>query len=267
MLYFLLAGISIAIFLIGSLIFRHRELQKKITHSEKLISEFRDSFAREQKGNKSQLELLRKQLKSREESLKAERKRIAADLHDDVIQRMVVLRIQLEQLLYYPIPDRAEAEIKLLHRELEKIMGDIRYLIDDLVHPKFESQTFTELVKGMAERLGRVLHRKVTFELQHEAQEFYIAPSIKRELYYIVQEAAQNSLNHSVAFILQITLSWQNGLLVIIEDDGQGLLKRGRGEGYGMASIQKRAEGIGANLEIGSASRGLMIVLEYNGSQ
>lgn len=76
-----------------------------------LISEFRDSFAREQKGNKSQLELLRKQLKSREESVKAERKRIATDLHDDVIQRMVVLRIQLEQLLYYPIPDRAYKKI------------------------------------------------------------------------------------------------------------------------------------------------------------
>jgi signal transduction histidine kinase len=76
----------------------------------------------------------------------------------------------------------------------------------------------------MAERFDRVLHRKVKFELQHEEQEFHIVPHIKRELYYIVQEAAQNSLNHSVAYILQISLSWQHGLRVIIEDDGQGLL-------------------------------------------
>lgn len=180
---------------------------------------------------------------------------------------MVVVRFRLEQLLYFLLPKRAEDEVQSLHKDLEHIMADIRYLIDDLVHPKFESQTFTELIKGMAERLSRVLHRKVKFELQHEELEFHIKPSIKRELYYIVQEAAQNSLNHSVAYVLQILLSWQNGLLVIIEDDGQGLLERGRGKGYGVASIKKRAEAIGAKLEIKSTSRGLVIVLEYTGSQ
>lgn len=248
-------------------LFQIKALRRTITKQDKIISETRDSSFQEQERNKIQLDFLRKQLKSNEELLKAERKRIADDLHDDIIQRLVVLRIRLEQLLYYPIPNRVESEVKQLHMEMEKIMGDIRYLIHDLVNPKFEVQTFTELVKGMTERLVRVLHRKVRFELQHEDREFHMAPSIKRELYYIVQEAAQNSLNHSVAYVLQITMSWQNGLLVIIEDDGQGLLERGRGKGFGVASIQKRAEAIRANLQLKSTSRGLVIILEYKGSQ
>lgn len=255
-----LAGVYFLFLKFNALRKANHELQRALAQARKVFSDEKAAY-------QQQLSVLQKQVRSNEELLKAERKRIAADLHDDIIQRMVVLRIRLEQLLYYPIPDRAELEVKQMHLEMEKIVGDIRYLIHDLVHPKFEFQTFTELVKGMAERLGRVLHRKVKFELQHEEQEFHIAPLIKRELYYIVQEAAQNSLNHSVAYILQISLSWQNGLLVIIENDGQGLLKRGRGEGYGIASIQKRAEAIGANLQIKSTSRGLVIVLEYNGSQ
>ncbi|MBX2968734.1 MAG: hypothetical protein KF803_05140 [Cyclobacteriaceae bacterium] len=252
----ILAGIYFLFLRFNALINTNHELQRALAQAHKVFSDEKAAY-------QQQANLLQKQARSNEELLTAERKRIAADLHDDIIQRMVVVRFRLEQLLYFVLPKRAESEVQSLHKELEHIMADIRYLIDDLVHPKFESQTFTELVKGMAERLSRVLHRKVKFELQHEEQEFHIAPSIKRELYYIVQEAAQNSLNHSVAFILQISLSWQNGLLVIIEDDGQGLLERGRGEGYGVSSIQRRAEAIGANLEIKSTSRGLVIVLEY----
>lgn len=255
-----LAGVYFLFLRFNALIKDNRELQRALVQAHKVFSDEKAKY-------QQQVSVLLKQVQSNEELLAAERKRIAADLHDDIIQRMVVVRFRLEQLLYFLLPKRAEDEVQSLHKDLEHIMADIRYLIDDLVHPKFESQTFTELINGMAERLSRVLHRKVKFELQHEEQEFHIAPSIKRELYYIVQEAAQNSLNHSVAYILQISLSWQNGLLVIIEDDGQGLLERGRGEGYGVASIQRRAEAIGANLEIKSTSRGLVILLEYNGLQ
>ncbi|MBX2957536.1 MAG: hypothetical protein KF846_15330 [Cyclobacteriaceae bacterium] len=248
-------------------LYRLKKIQRTKAELNRTLEEAQKIIANAMARNKQLEASLQHQLKSNEELFKTERKRIATDLHDDIIQRMVVVRFRIEQLLYYPIHKRAEDEVKLLHRDLESIIGDIRYLIDDLVQPKFELQTFTELVKSLVDRLARVLHRKVEFNVQYEDDEFHLAPHIKRELYYIIQEAAQNSLNHSVAFILLISLSWENGLSVIIEDDGQGLLQRGRGEGYGTVSIQQRAVAIGADLSIKSTSRGLVILLEYKNSQ
>ncbi|MBX2944242.1 MAG: hypothetical protein KF725_00295 [Cyclobacteriaceae bacterium] len=210
---------------------------------------------------------LQQQVKSNDTLLKAERKRIAADLHDDIVQRMVVVRLRLEQLSYYPLPERAKKEVLLLHRELENIMADIRYLIDDLVQPKFEIQSFSTLIHELVARLSRIIHRKVEFKVQYEQDEFFIQPYIKRELYYIIQEAAQNSLNHSTASVLLISLRWEDTLWVVIEDDGQGLLQRGRGKGYGTESIKQRAGAIGAELIIRSRTPGLVILLGYRNSQ
>lgn len=247
-------------------LFRFNEFQKIINNQNLAIKNGQDALMGEEEKNRNQQDFITKELKSRDELLKSERKRIAADLHDDIIQRLVVLRMRLEQLLYFTIPGRAEIEVKQLHHELENIMGDMRYLIHDLVHPKFDKYTFTALIERLVQRLGCVLHRKVELVLHAEDQEFFIPSPIKRELYYIIQEATQNSLSHSVALTLRVSLSWKEGLLVIVEDDGQGLLERGRGEGYGFSSIQRRAVAIGATLQIKSTSRGLAITVEWKKS-
>ncbi|MBX2964720.1 MAG: hypothetical protein KF845_01150 [Cyclobacteriaceae bacterium] len=270
MIHLFIIVITVAASALVIYLFRQFEsLQKSNAELNHALAKANNSTVHERNRNKLHEASLQEQLKKNEELLKSERKRIAADLHDDIVQRMVVVRFRLEQLLYYPLPKRAEDEVKLLHRDMERIMGDIRYLIDDLVQPKFEIQTFTELVKNLFNKLSRMLHLKTEFTVRFEENEFPIPPHVKRELYYIIQEAAQNSLNHSVALILEITVSWQNGLMVIVKDDGQGLplLGRGRGRGHGMASIQQRAEAIGADLTIRNKFPGLIIILEYENSQ
>lgn len=264
-----LVTILVAAMLLPALYFlrRLKGLQNKHNELTLTIRKVNEDLVEALERSKRMEAELQQQLKSNTVLLKAERKRIAADLHDDIIQRMVVVRLRLEQLSYYPIPERAEKEVLLLHRELENIMADIRYLIDDLVQPKFETQSFSTLIRGLVARLSRIIHRKVEFKVQPEQDEFYIQPHIKRELYYIIQEAAQNSLNHSTASVLLISLRWEDALRVVIEDDGQGLLQRGRGKGYGTGSIKQRAEAIGAELIIKSRAPGLVILLGYKNSQ
>lgn len=251
----------------GYFLFRIKNLQRTAAKLNRTLTEVQESVAKEQARNRQLKTSLQHQLESNEALLKTERKRIAADLHDDIIQRMILVRLRIEQLLFFPLPVRAENEIKSLHRDMENILADIRYLIDDLVHPKFETQSFSALIRELAAQLSRIFYLKVEFKVQHEQDEFFIPPYIKRELYYIIREAAQNSLNHSIASVLIISLSWQDGLWVVIRDDGQGLLQHGRGKGYGTESMKRRAEAIGAELIIKNRMPGLVIMLGYKNSQ
>jgi signal transduction histidine kinase len=114
----ILAGVYFLFLRFHALIETNRELQHALAQAHKVISD-------EKAAHQQQMGVLQKQVRSNEDLLTAERKRIAADLHDDTIQRMVVVRFRLEQLLYYPIPKRAEAEVQSLHKELEHIMADI----------------------------------------------------------------------------------------------------------------------------------------------
>ncbi|MCU0356273.1 MAG: hypothetical protein MUE95_01710 [Cyclobacteriaceae bacterium] len=111
--------------------------------------------------------------------------------------------------------------------------------------------------------MSRALHCKVEFDVRAEQMEFIISSHVKRELYFIIQEVAQNTLKHAFANLLTIKLSWENGLQVIIQDDGQGLLPLGMGKGFGLASIQNRAHAIGAQMSMHNTTPGLIVILEY----
>src|SRR5882724_4453925 len=78
--------------------------------------------------------------------IKNERERIAHELHDDIVQRLVAIRLRLEQLHYYVLQPVVEKEINQLNAEIGYAMRDLRYVIRNLVQPHVENSDFNQLL-------------------------------------------------------------------------------------------------------------------------
>jgi signal transduction histidine kinase len=196
-----------------------------------------------------------------DQTVEVERKRIANELHDDTVQRMVAVRLRLEQILYYPIHEGVAKEVSGLRKELDEIVVALRFLINDLTQPRFEQRPFSYLIGELVGTLGAMHHVKLIVKSSQPDQEFDMEPHVKQELYYLVHEVAHNFLKSSLGFQLTIHLHWSDHLIIHIKDNGQGL-QRGRGYGMGMVTMLERANRIQAELLFTSLNDGLGVTIK-----
>ncbi|MFN5171164.1 MAG: sensor histidine kinase [Cyclobacteriaceae bacterium] len=193
--------------------------------------------------------------------LQHEQKRIAGELHDDTVQRIVAVRFKLEEILYSNSPVYIEKQVEALRSELDDIIGTVRYLIKGLTQPKFEKFSFAHISRELICSLGVMHHLKVNYQVVNEPLEFAMPASVKQDLYYIMHEVCHNFLKSSMGFQLTCTLSWSRELLRInMEDNGQGMATS-RGYGLGMQSMQERADRIGAQIDFITITVGLHVVI------
>ena len=189
-------------------------------------------------------------------AINKERQRIAFELHDDTVQRMAAVRLRMEEFSYrINKPEQLEV-LQALGEEMNQIMKSLRYVINDLAQPAFETDSFSLLMKRLTTGLNRVTET-VQFSLENEKLEFGLPPNVKKQLYRLVQEAVQNSMKHAFGFKLKVRVLWSAVLEIEIEDGGQGYLSSKTG-GMGLASMKKRAQAIGATLTVNSI-RGVLV--------
>jgi signal transduction histidine kinase len=89
---------------------------------------------------------------------------------------------------------------------------------------------------------------------------------LERDIIGIAQEALNNALNHSRAQKICIRASAVRsiGFRLSVADNGRGIAREHRSRGFGMTSMQERAERIGASLTIVTAPRaGTEVVLAW----
>ena len=83
----------------------------------------------------------------------------------------------------------------------------------------------------------------------------------------IAQEALTNAVKHARAQRIMIRASTVQsvGLRLSVSDDGRGIARDARSTGFGMTSMQERAERIGASLTIVTAPKsGTEVVLAWD---
>jgi signal transduction histidine kinase len=195
-----------------------------------------------------------------EKAIDKERLRIAHELHDDIVQRIAAVRLRMEEFSYRLDHPELVDRLSALSEEMNQIMKSLRFIIYGLPQPQFEN-TFSILMKDfLLARLNRVASKTVEFNLENEQGEFFLPLPAKRELYNLVQEAVQNSLKHSTGFRLKLSVCWSQMLEIEVTDNGQGYLPQvGAVPGLGFASMQTRAEAIGARVHVIPSSYGVVV--------
>lgn len=183
------------------------------------------------------------------EATENERKRIAKDLHDGVVQQLGAIKLRLDGLSVADIDGREISEIKqiaesaaeetrsLSHQMMPKI------LLDMGLEPSMQ-----QVIDQSLEPLGIKSHFEC-FGLKPRYPE-----QIEISIYRIFQELAQNVIKHSGAQHVEVQLmEVKNRLILIVEDDGDGI-KVGESKGMGLFNIESRLSPLHGKLEFDEAS-------------
>ncbi len=205
-----------------------------------------------------QRQLLQKVITAQED----ERRRVAVELHDGVIQNLVSALYRL-RLCAVRMRD-ADSEAALALREAEEIMdGSIAemrrivaglrpFVLDDL-----------GLAVALEKHVGQVREKapcEILLDLVPEE-----IPSLPKEaetaLFRIAQEAISNALKHSRCTRARVALRVEGGEVVLeVADDGVGFdasgMQRRHTAGFGLVGMRERAESLGGSLHIRSVKGG-----------
>jgi signal transduction histidine kinase len=139
-------------------------------------------------------------------------------------------------------------------------MGDIVWAIDPA------RDHLIDLVQRMRRFASEVLsNRKIEVQFRAPAgdADLTLGPGVRRDVFLIFKEAVNNAARHAECSCLAIDLAVEGSRLVLrIGDNGIGFDASVAGEGQGLASMKRRAAGLGAELRLTSTNgRGTEIVL------
>ncbi|MFI7587413.1 GAF domain-containing sensor histidine kinase [Spongisporangium articulatum] len=178
-----------------------------------------------------------------------DRERIAADLHDLVIQRLFAAGISLEAVGGRLGAGETADRVARVVDDLDATISQIRTTI-------FQLQTTATNAHGVRARLLDVVHeaREVLgFEpaLRFSGLLDTLRGDVVEDLLAVTREALSNTARHAAATAVAVEVSRTAGVVVLtVTDDGVGA-----GEftgGNGMANLRRRAESHGGSLVVES---------------
>ena len=177
-----------------------------------------------------------------------ERQRIARDLHDSSLQNLthLVHKVELSSLYIDQDPIKAKLELATVEQGLRKVIDDIRNRIYDLRPMSFDDLGLKETLLKLFSSLNQ--DGKFNIETDIDEIDINVSDSITElaliNIYRIIQECVQNSINHSNGNKIRVTLRNEDNVYsIIIQDNGIGFdLKEAvkKNRHFGLSVVEER---------------------------
>jgi PAS domain S-box-containing protein len=171
-----------------------------------------------------------------------ERRKIAADIHDDSIQAMTATSLRLQQLRKHVTTDQQQELIARLDEAVRESIVRLRRLMFDLRPPTLDRTGLGPALRELLERLGTDIDIDYTLEDKLATDP---SPELRVELYRITQEALANVRKHARAAHVKVALQRvEQGYHVRVTDDGVGFdVPNGSGQPghFGLVAMRERA--------------------------
>ena len=184
-----------------------------------------------------------------------ERRRIARDLHDVVLQD---LSGALQSLRLTHLRAKGSGMNLDLQEELQALgraTTGLRSAMYDLRHEK--ERSFVKSVESLVE-LNRQLtpERKIALSIGEGFREAFLQ-EVGVELLRVLKEALTNVRRHSRAGSVEVRLQTEGETLVAeVADDGRGFDPGAAQGGVGLVGMSERVEGLGGEIEVKSSPGG-----------
>ena len=203
------------------------------------------------------------------EAHEEERTRIARELHDDIVQRVALVAVELEGF------DQGAADAKTgIHdpiRHACKSLFDIGKDIQELSHRLHSSKLEYLGLVTAAKSFCRELSEKHTIriEFKHSDIPSAVPKEISLCLFRVLQEALRNAVTHSGAGDFMVEMHGSPGeIRLIVSDSGTGFDWRHaiNGRGLGLISMRERLRLVKGELSIQSEpGRGTTVLARVPG--
>jgi signal transduction histidine kinase len=210
----------------------------------------------------------RGQQEERRKATLEERNRLARDIHDNLAQGFAAILMQLQAAqraggtLPAAVATSLENAVVLARTHLTEARRSVCTLRPN--------EGDGEDVAAALHRIADLGQRTTDVPIEVVADELpRFGEGVEREIVAIAQEALTNAMRHADARRITIRASSVKsiGLRLSVGDDGRGIARGRQASGFGMTSMQERADRIGASLTIVTAPRsGTEVVLAWEPS-
>jgi PAS domain S-box-containing protein len=183
----------------------------------------------------------------------AERRRLARDLHDGVLQDLSYSTAAMGLILLEAEGTGLEEELQSAIDAARGAAQGLRAAVNDLRLEEERDRPFPEVVKSLVQR-NRAMARGCEISVE-VGERFPLAPlgDAGTEVLRVIQEALTNARRHSGARNVWVSLQMEgNDLVAEVSDDGRGF-GPDTASGVGLSSMSERAAAIGGKVEIESA--------------
>jgi signal transduction histidine kinase len=201
-----------------------------------------------------------------------ERHRIAADIHDRVVSRIVGALYELETCIQLdgqsePLQAKLQLLEHLLNEAVDKTRTSIYNLWPAILDHMGLVSALRELVSQDGERTG------IQHSLRVYGKPYGLRPEAKIAAYRIVQEALSNIHQHAAAESVSISIRYSpQQVRIAIHDNGQGfdierVMLSPPGHHFGLIGMRERALSVGGQLRLESEpGQGSQVIVDIPAS-
>ena len=176
-----------------------------------------------------------------------ERRRVAAELHDQVGQTLTALGLHVDRLLGRS-PADLEDEIRDVRDGILGCVDDVRRIARELRPEALDTLGLVAALTNLSERMTQHTGIEIVRRLERDL------PTITDDgavvIYRIAQESLTNAVRHASPTCIEMELRRdRDGVELVVCDDGIGYVANGERQG-GILGMRERALSIGAELRI-----------------
>lgn len=190
-----------------------------------------------------------------------EREAISRELHDELGQMLTALRMDCVWLASYlrDKDETARQRATTMRDHIDKTLDDVSRMSHELRPGVLDDLGLIDAVESLVSDYEQRTGMACIFEHRDVPE---LPKTESTAIYRIVQEALTNSVRHSHATQVSVTMHRENGNLhVQVRDNGVGLPEDQEGQGFGITGMQERAYIVGGELRIESApGRGTSVI-------
>jgi PAS domain S-box-containing protein len=197
-----------------------------------------------------------------------ERTRLARELHDSVSQGLFSMTMHARAAQLAMVRAGLD-ETGPLGRAITELGELTRGALAEMRALIFELRPAALAEEGLVAALGKQAaaqsaREQVAITVDGPEERLNVGPGVEEHLYRIVSEAMQNVVRHAGADRAAVAVTADEGVLrVVVSDDGAGFDPGSEHPGHlGLSTMAERAEAIGAELDVTSATgNGTVVVL------
>ncbi|MFK7784423.1 MAG: sensor histidine kinase [Crocinitomicaceae bacterium] len=195
----------------------------------------------------------KKILKNTVEIQEEERRRIAQDLHDELGAVLSICKMRLTSLEKNYTGN--VSELLDLKAYLDAALKSTRRISRELMPVQLEQLGLKKSLLSFAHFAGESSEIEINTEIEISSVE--LPPSLQLGIYRIYAELVNNSMKYANASSVTARIDVSNESIVLMhEDDGQGIDFEQFESGLGMMSINNRIEYLGGNWKYGNKPEG-----------
>lgn len=195
--------------------------------------------------------------------LENERRRIARDIHDDLGQNLLALKIDLGLLRSHAaeLAPKINEQLALISGNLDLTIRSLRGIINNL-HPVALQGGLRQGAESQLREFSRINNIEHQFDADPSLGEAGCG-ELDTTVFRILQESLANIARHAKASMVRVALARQGqALRMMVSDNGVGLPPGARLRGCGLQGIEERAQAAGGRLDVDSGpGRGTTLTL------